>query len=143
MSTGGTTIRVVVDLNVFVAALLGSPSCRDVLAAIADGTATLVCSRSLIRELRGVVARPKFRGTVTTDAAEELVEFLESHALFLTPRHLVKLSRDPDDNHLLSLALESHASALISGDKDITSLRSVFPVPILTPGEFAIWLATR
>ena len=136
---GASTIRVVVDLNIFVSSLLGSSSCRRVTAAIVEGTITPVVSSSFLTTLRGVLGRPKFRSVIGPAACDELLSLLEVRALRVLPRHAVRIARDPDDDQLLSLALEGAAKAIVSGDNDLTSLGSFSGIPILTPGQFLLW----
>ena len=91
----------------------------------------------MLRDLGEVATRAKFHGIITPEAIAELIEFIETHALFITPRHPVKICRDPDDDHLLSLGVESGASVLVSNDKDLTSLGSSYAgVKIMTSREF-------
>ncbi len=102
-----------------------------------------VLSPKLLADLRSVVDRRKFQNLINPADAGELIAFLETRALQLTPVHSLQLSRDPDDDHVLSLAVEAGATAVISGDKDLTSLGFVRRIPILTPRQFLAWLAAR
>jgi predicted nucleic acid-binding protein len=45
------------------------------------------------------------------------------------------VTRDPADDYLLALALTAEASAIVSGDADLTELASA-PVTVLTPRAF-------
>ncbi|WP_188562824.1 putative toxin-antitoxin system toxin component, PIN family [Hymenobacter frigidus] len=49
----------------------------------------------------------------------------------------VELCRDPKDNFLLNLALDSQADYLLSGDEDLLVLGSVGSTSIMTLAEFA------
>ena len=135
------TARAVVDLNVFVSAVLGSTSCRAVVAAIASGVIIPIVSPRFLTELRGVLRRPKFHPHVTPAAIEELSRFLERHAFVVTPSRHLQVTRDPDDDHLLSLAIEGMADVIVSGDNDVISLGSFARIPIRTPSEFLRWLS--
>lgn len=138
-----STARAVVDLNVFVSALLGSAPCRAVVGAIADGAVIPIVSSRFLAELRGVLRRPKFHPHVTPAAIEGLSQFLESRALAVAPSPQIRITRDPDDDHLLSLAVAGAAEVIVSGDKDVTALRSFAGIPILTPGDFLSSLKRR
>jgi predicted nucleic acid-binding protein len=50
----------------------------------------------------------------------------------------VAVTRDPNDDYLVALAVAAQADALISGDRDLTDLQT--PVPILTPRMFLVRL---
>ena len=52
------------------------------------------------------------------------------------PGKKVNLCRDPQDNFLLELALESRADFLVSGDKLVLELKQYKSTKIITPKEF-------
>jgi predicted nucleic acid-binding protein len=47
-----------------------------------------------------------------------------------------KICRDPDDNLILSAAVNAGCTHLVTGDKDLMMLKSVSGVGILNPREF-------
>jgi len=47
-----------------------------------------------------------------------------------------EVCRDPKDNHILALALGSHADAILTGDADLLTLKKFHGIPILTPSAF-------
>jgi len=49
---------------------------------------------------------------------------------------VVTLCRDPKDNFLLALAKEGHATHLITGDKDLLSIKSFGKTKIITMNQF-------
>jgi putative PIN family toxin of toxin-antitoxin system len=46
-----------------------------------------------------------------------------------------RISRDPNDDYLVALALASDAEAIVSGDRDLTRLRNS-PVEVMTARQF-------
>jgi putative PIN family toxin of toxin-antitoxin system len=48
----------------------------------------------------------------------------------------VDVCRDPDDNIILSLALDGKADYIVSGDKDLLDLSPFQDIPIIKPAEF-------
>lgn len=57
-------------------------------------------------------------------------------ALFFQPSEYVAVCRDPKDNQFLDVALASSAPFLITGDKDLLSLKTFCTTRILTPRQF-------
>jgi predicted nucleic acid-binding protein len=51
------------------------------------------------------------------------------------PPDPVAVTRDPNEDYLVALAVAAQADALISGDRDLTELEDP-PVPVLTPRTF-------
>lgn len=50
------------------------------------------------------------------------------------PAQIISVSRDPDDDYLVALARAAAVDALVSGDKDLTSLQ-LDDLDILTPRQ--------
>ena len=48
----------------------------------------------------------------------------------------VTVCRDPKDNKFLSLALDSNADFLVTGDKDLLEVGKFFKTEIITPRDF-------
>jgi len=48
----------------------------------------------------------------------------------------IELCRDSKDNFLLSLAADSKANFLITGDKDILDLKTIYKVKIITITDY-------
>lgn len=54
----------------------------------------------------------------------------------VTARQLTKrISRDPDDDHVLACALAAKADLIVSGDRDLLTLKSFREIPIVTAAE--------
>ncbi|WP_420614994.1 putative toxin-antitoxin system toxin component, PIN family [Candidatus Palauibacter sp.] len=131
------TVRTVLDTNVLVSALLfpkGTVShLRD---AWRSGAILPLASRETVSELVRVLCYPKFR--LAEGEREELLAdylpFCESVVVEDPPP--VPECRDPFDRMFLELALAGRADALVTGDRDLLTLASTFPVPILTPQAF-------
>ena len=111
-------MRIVIDTNDFISALIGKRH-REKLTLVLNNTDIEVfADESLWKELSEVAGREKFRRYVTP---QETVLFLETIAARLTlvnPTTVVADSPDPDDNYLLSLAVDAQADYLITGDKN-------------------------
>ena len=133
--------RVVVDPGVFVSALIapkGTPA--QLLDLLLEQRFELVVSPWLLAELTGVLLRDRFRRYVTIAEVRELVADLAAVATVLRDRpDPVAVTRDPNDDYLVALAVAAQADALISGDRDLTDLQSP-PVPVLTPRMFLVRL---
>jgi putative PIN family toxin of toxin-antitoxin system len=115
-------VRVVVDTNVWVSALLnpaGAPA--RVLRAYQDGRFELVSSEDAFDEVRRVLARTRIarKYAITSAIADEYVELLRERADLLAPVPAAKVARDPDDDRWIDLAIEGRADALVSRDGDV------------------------
>lgn len=116
-------MRVVVDTNVFVSAVInqvGFPA--RVMAAFASGRFTLVTSEPLLEELAVKLCLPRIRRR-TGFTLEQVVDWIDamrelSKVVEVTGE--VKLCRDPSDDKVIETALKGKASLLVSRDEDLT-----------------------
>jgi hypothetical protein len=79
----------------------------------------------LIEELTDVLARPKFAPLVgEVDRARFLSAVVAVSHSVGDPAKIAALSRDPDDDYLLALAVEHRADWIVTGDRDLLALTS-------------------
>ena len=111
-------MRLVLDTNVLVSALLGtgSPAAR-LLALWPRGRYQLLTADLQLEELRRVTRYPRIRKRLRPAHAGQLVNAL--YELAERVEHLpgVTSSPDPADNVLLAIAQAGSADYLVSGDK--------------------------
>lgn len=129
--------RAVLDPNVAIAAALGTDGVpARCLRALAEGRFELVVSPALLRELRTVLSRKKFRPYLTDEQAVRLVDALARDAHVVDdPVEREALSPDPNDDYLIAAARSASAHVLVSGDNDLLVL-AVPGLRIASPREF-------
>ena len=134
--------RVVIDTNLVLSALIfgGRPA---VLRTLWQGGALVpLVSAATTTELIRVLAYPKFR--LDAEGREQLLAdylpFCESVRV-PDPPPPVPPCRDPFDTPFLELALAGAADGLITGDRDLLTLSSVFACPIVRVDEFLAQLS--
>ena len=134
----GAKLLVVADTNAWISRFIlpNSLTGQRMKKLAADKRITLVFSQDLKEELRAVLQRPKFRKYIT---AENLAVFRAYLDAFPTTAvtSAVEMCRDPKDNFLLNLALDSQADFLLSGDEDLLVLGNIGTTRILPLAEFA------
>ena len=126
----------VVDTNVIVSGLLGSPACRSIFKAMKENVFRLAISSVLTDELIEVIKRPKFSGLMNSLEKEDILSFIRFQTLVVTPSRPLLVCRDPQDNMVLECAVEAEVDGIVTSDLDLLSLRSFERIPILTPGQF-------
>ncbi len=138
----GTPLRVVLDTNVVVSALvLRSEVARRLRAAWQRGACKPLISSATTRELLRVLAYPKFR-LAADDRQELLADYLPWTQSLREPETAAVLPkcRDPHDAIFLELAAAGRARFLISGDHDLLALAGKTPFSIVNPEEFLMRL---
>ena len=106
-------IRVVVDANVYISALVFGGAPQDVLDLIQMRRLQLYISRSIMDEVAGVLAR-KFHWTA--QEVEYALPPLWDRCIMIQPIVRLRISPDPDDNHVLECAEAAQADFLVTGN---------------------------
>lgn len=127
-------MRVVVDTNILVSAVLGG-ALKVIVDAWKAQKFTLIVSEPIVHEYLDVLNRPKFK--LTQEEISATTDFLLTLAEFVTPLETVSaIVADPTDNKFLDAALAANADYLVSGDAHILDLESFRGIPILTARKF-------
>jgi len=138
-------MRVLLDANVFVAALLRSKSsrvgsCRTILEAFRDGAFTLITAKVLVAELSQVLSRPKFFDLIAPKDVGSLLELIHRDGVFVVPQPSSLAIRDPKDRPVVNCLYA--ADVLVTGDHDLQILKRVDKTAIMSPAAFLTWLTT-
>jgi len=128
--------RFVFDANVVVSALLFSDSVPGQALARALTSGRLLISSNLVGELANVLAREKFDRYIVRDERDRFLEALVRDSELVEAMERVHVCRDPEDNHVLELAVNGDAGIVVTGDRDLLVLDPFRGVRIVTPAEF-------
>lgn len=132
-------MRVVLDTNVLVSATLIRGGNEDrILREWKDGKFELVISPQIIDEMGRVLFYEKLRKHrwMTEREVASLLQSLAQESVFVPGRVRIKACRDPDDDKFLAAAVESKAKYVVTGDKDLLSLKSFKGIRVITPASF-------
>lgn len=125
-------MRVVLDTNVFVAAVVADGLCRD-LVRVRVLPHTIITSEPLLRELRTTL-RNKF--AAGPDELPLLSQLNEEAEIIRPARLRERVCRDKDDDVVLATALAGKADVIVTGDDDLLVLKEFRRVRILSPRQF-------
>jgi putative PIN family toxin of toxin-antitoxin system len=115
-------MRIVLDTNIFVSALLWGGKPREILERVLEGKDELFISRPMLNELFEVLKRPKFM--MDEGYIELFIREIEDIAkIVVVSENIRELCRDVDDNKIIECALEARADCLITGDNDLLVLK--------------------
>jgi putative PIN family toxin of toxin-antitoxin system len=129
-------IRVVVDTNVIVSAMLFNSSAPGQALALLLERGSLLVSIDLVEELNEVLSREKFARYVTREEREQFLEALIAESELVEIKESIAICRDPKDDHLLELAASSGATVIVTGDRDLLVLDPFRNIRIVTPHDF-------
>lgn len=108
-------IRVVIDTNILVSALLqpsGLPAQVFVLAL--SGSVQMCVSGDLYAEYEEVISRPRFQRDKET--ISNTLRVIREQGLWVKPTERVQACSDPDDNIFLECAQAAQADYLVTGN---------------------------
>ncbi len=125
-------MKLVLDTNVLLSAILVPGTCRELLksqALLHDWFTSAGLVAELAEKLAGKLGLPPERTPI----------FLvyRRRARLVSPLPLpARVCRDPDDDLVLATALAAQADVIITGDKDLLTLKTHGGVRIRSPRQF-------
>lgn len=131
-------MRIVLDTNVIVSALIWRGPPYELLQMAIDGVADLCTSLPLLDELHEVLMRDHLstrlgqRHVSVEDAVTLYGDLAFIVSPILTPR---VVPGDADDDHVIAAAIAARADLLVSGDRHLLILGSHRSIRIVTPAE--------
>ena len=133
-------MRVVIDTNVFVSALL-SP--QGIPAQIFHywelNYFDLLVSQESLDELARVLHYPKIRKRLrsTEDELAQFVRLFREKSILVTRQETIRaIAADVSDNLYLEIGLSGRAYYIVSGDQHLLQIKEYRGIPIITPTEF-------
>jgi putative PIN family toxin of toxin-antitoxin system len=129
--------RIIIDTNLWISFLLSKK--YSFIDKLLNGRKIrLVFCYELFDELIRVIDRPKLQKFFKSDDKKIVLDIIERYAEYITVTSNVEVCRDPKDNFLLSLAKDSRADFLITGDNDLLVLKKFEDTEIVTIAEYKL-----
>ena len=139
-------LKVVLDANVWVSALLWGGKPAAVIKAAEDGKISIVTSEEIVGEISQVLTYPKLSKIYQAENLrhEDLIEAVLKIAKFVkvTKKFNVVLEHSADDK-FIDCALAAGADYIVSGDKHLLKIVSYKKTQILSVNEFLQLIETK
>ncbi|MCG3158601.1 MAG: hypothetical protein DKINENOH_05245 [bacterium] len=133
-------MRMVLDTNVLIAAFIARGLCSRLLEHCFERH-ELFTSEFIMDELSNNLVG-KFH--VNPNDVAAALDLLQSKMQTVTPVALkTPIYRDPEDDMILATALAAGAACIITGDKDLTGLKRLETIDILSPTDFIDYESRR
>ena len=123
--------KVILDTNLWISFLVT----RDLSFLdnyIETGKLKLIFSEELFSEFITVTERPKFKKYFVESDVTQLMQIIDRFGILVKVKTQINHCRDQKDNFLLSLAIDSDADYLVTGDNDLLELEEIKGTKILT-----------
>jgi putative PIN family toxin of toxin-antitoxin system len=125
-------VIVVLDTNVFVAAMAAKGLCHEVVVR-GLGSCTVATSQPLVEELEHTLGAKFTLGP----AAMAFLAQLRLRVRIVEPTPLsTPVCRDADDDVVLATAVAAGAAVIVTGDQDLLVLGRYNQIDIVSPREF-------
>lgn len=129
-------VKVVLDTNVIVSAILFRGEIAKLHTLWKKGVITPIISKDTFEELTAVFKYSKFYlsdSEIRAILEEEVLPYFYVQEI---TRKVRGVCRDSDDDKFLSCALSASAEFIVSGDKDLIELKKYKSVKIIKPSVF-------
>lgn len=130
--------RYVIDTNVLISAAFSARTSPGLVVRHVLAQGHMLFSEATFEELETRLWRPKFDRYLSIESRKQLLHDFRAVGLWVDISAEVggrRLSRDPDDDKFLHVALAGGAGILVSGDHDLLDLGTVDAVDILSPAQ--------
>ena len=128
-------MKVVVDTNVFVSAVLFGGIPGRILDMWRDGDIDLLLTPKILSEYEDIVHRLHVRYPRVDP--EPIVSLVIRRGVFVADEELSQpVSIDLDDDKFLAAAIAGESKIVVSGDKHVRDVSGYRQVEVLTPAQF-------
>jgi uncharacterized protein len=130
-------MRLVLDTNVVVSALLWKGRPGKLLNCVTEEQTIFCSSPPLLAELADVLSRPKFHDRISASGTSpaQLLQLYAEIAVIIHPHAVPRIAPDPDDDVVIGTALAAKAHSIVTGDRLLLSVSQYQNVRIITIDE--------
>ncbi|MPZ87836.1 MAG: putative toxin-antitoxin system toxin component, PIN family [Nitriliruptorales bacterium] len=132
-ATAGPEVRVLLDTNVLISALLFGGLPEALLRRGLEGAFVMISSEVLLDELEDKLLQRFEFGRAQSRLVRQELDLASDNVL---PQTVPAASRDPDDDHVLAAAVAGLADWIVTGDKDLLVMGRHRGIAIVTPRSF-------
>jgi putative PIN family toxin of toxin-antitoxin system len=126
-------MRVVLDTNVIIAAFAARGLCADVFEVCLESQNIIISKHILSEVERNLIKKIRLPKNIVRD----LIDYLGDVTEIVEPENLDEsVCRDKSDIPVIGTAISGKARFIITGDKELLSLKKFRKIAIVTPRDF-------
>ena len=124
-------LRVVLDTNVLVSAVISNGKPRELLRKGIDNQFSIVTSDSILKELATMLRRPKFK-TSEDEIHRIILAIIGSSEVTNVKSKFEAVKEDPKDDMVVNTAYDGRADIIVTGDKHLLEMENFRGIKIIT-----------
>jgi len=129
-------IKIVLDTNVLISALIKTGKPKTLFYEIVKGKAQLILSMEILDEFARTLGDPEIRKYVDEEDAVKFLRVVGSVAKIVKIKSRFKVvEEDPSDDVILRTAYDGKARYIVSGDEHLLSLKEFRGIKMVTVAE--------
>ena len=109
-------LRVVLDTNVLVSALIGVGKSKELWEMAVERKFTFMISKEMLAEFLGVVERKKFREVRKSSIERFVSQLIRISTMIAIKSRYKVVQEDPDDDIVINTAYSGKAEYIVTGD---------------------------
>ena len=133
-------IRVVLDTNVLVSAIISDGKSRELLKKGIARQYQIVTSDLILKELVSVLRRPKFK-TSEDEVRKTVIALIRTADVVSVKTKIKAVEVDPKDDMIIETAIDGDAEIIVSGDSHLIALKIFEEIKIVTVEEMLTLLS--
>jgi putative PIN family toxin of toxin-antitoxin system len=124
-------LKVVLDTNVVVSAIISDGKSRELLAKGIANQYSIVTSDLILKELVVVLRRPKFK--ISEDEIQRTIVAVIRTAEVVNVKTKIKaVKEDPKDDMIIETAIDGDADIIVTGDSHLLALEAFRGINVIT-----------
>jgi putative PIN family toxin of toxin-antitoxin system len=127
-------LRVVLDTNVIVSAVISEGKPRELLNRGIKSRFQIVTSEFILRELGTVLRRPGLN-TPDDEISRVVLTLMQSSDVTTITSNFKVVEKDPADDMILNTAYDGGADVIVTGDKHLLGLKRFRKIRVLSVSE--------
>ncbi len=135
-------LRVVLDTNVLISAIISEGKPRDLLRKGISKEFQIITSDQLLRELGTVLRRPKFK-TDEDEIHRIILALMQASEVVEIVSKFNIVEDDPKDNIVVETAYDGKADLIVSGDFHLLELKSFRGIKIVSVKQMLICIEEK
>ena len=124
-------LRVVLDTNVLVSAVISDGKPRELLRKGIANQFSIIVSDSILKELANVLHRPKFK-TSEEEIHMVILALVQTSEVVDVRSRLKVVKEDRKDDIITNTAYDGSADVIVTGDKHLLKLKRFRTIKIIT-----------